>query len=98
MDNLFDLGLARLLIQRDMNHRLGVDHKTDTLPDIFFDKPIKSSGAKLDGAVIRRSDFNEMKSAIIKRLQWSEAGGVDKSSKIWQVCADSIAAVRSRIL
>ena len=98
MDNLFDLGLARLLIQRDMNHRLGVDHKTDTLPDIFFDKPIKSSGAKLDGVVIRRSDFNEMKSAIIKRLQWSEAGGVDKSSKIWQVCADSIAAVRSRIL
>ncbi len=98
MDNLFDLGLARLLIQRDMNHRLGVDHKTDTLPDIFFDKPIKLSGAKLDGAVIRRSDFNEMKSAIIKRLQWSEAGGVDKSSKIWQVCADSIAAVRSRIL
>ena len=32
MDELFELGLARLLIQRDMNHRLGVNPKTDDLP------------------------------------------------------------------
>jgi aldehyde:ferredoxin oxidoreductase len=98
MDELFKLGMARLLIHRDMNHRLGVNPKADDLPDIFFDKPIKSSGAKLDGAVINRAEFTEMKSAVIKRLQWSETGGVDKASKIWQECDDLIASVRSRIL
>jgi aldehyde:ferredoxin oxidoreductase len=98
MDKLFELGLARLLIQRDMNHRLGVNSKADDLPDIFFDKPIKSSGAKLDGVVINRAEFIEMKSAVIKRLQWNEYGGVDKASKIWQECEDLIASVRSRIL
>ena len=98
MDELFELGLARLLIQRDMNHRLGVNPKSDDLPDLFFDKPIKSSGAKLDRAVINRAEFIEMKSAVIKRLQWSESGGVDQASKIWQECERSIVAVRSRIL
>ena len=98
MDELFELGLARLLIQRDMNHRLGVNPKSDDLPDLFFDKPIKSSGAKLDGAVINRAEFIEMKSAVIKRLQWSESGGVDQASKIWQECERSIVAVRRRIL
>ena len=98
MDELFKLGMARLLIQRDMNHRLGVNPKADDLPDIFFNKPIKSSGAKLDGAVIKRAEFTEMKSAVMKRLLWNESGGVDKSSKIWQECEDLIASVRSRIL
>ena len=98
MDELFKLGMARLLIQRDMNHRLGVNPKADDLPDIFFNKPIKLSGAKLDGAVINRAEFTEMKSAVIKRLLWNESGGVDKSSKIWQECEDLIASVRSRIL
>ena len=98
MDELFELGLVRLLIQRDMNHRLGVNPKSDDLPDLFFDKPIKSSGAKLDGAVINRAEFIEMKSAVIKRLLWSESGGVDQASKIWQECERSIVAVRSRIL
>ena len=98
MDELFKLGMARLLIQRDMNHRLGVNPKADDLPDIFFNKPIKLSGAKLDGAVINRAEFTEMKSAVIKRLLWNESGGVDKASKIWQECEDLIASVRSRIL
>jgi aldehyde:ferredoxin oxidoreductase len=98
MDKLLELGLTRLLIQRDMNHQLGVNPKTDDLPDIFFDQPIKSSGAKLDGAVINRAEFTEMKLAVIKRLQWSESGGVDKASKIWQECERLISDVRSRIL
>lgn len=98
MDKLLELGLIRLLIQRDMNHRLGVNPKTDDLPDIFFDQPIKSYGAKLDGAVINRAEFTEMKLAVIKRLQWSESGGVDKASKNWQECERLISDVRSRIL
>jgi len=98
MDKLYELGAARLLIQRDMNHRLGVNPKADDLPDIFFDQPIKSPGAKLNGAVIDRVEFTEMKSAVMKRLQWSESGGVDKESKMWQECEQLISAVRSRIL
>lgn len=98
MNQLFELGLARLAIQRDMNYRLGVDPKSDTLPDIFFDKPIKSAGAKLDGAVVDRNEFNAMRSAIIKRLQWNDDGGVDKTTNLWRACEDVIISVRSRIL
>ena len=98
MDKLFDLGLARLAIQRDMNYRLGINPQSDTLPNIFFDKPIKSAGAKLDGAVVDRNEFTAMRSAIIKRLQWSDAGGVDKTTNIWSECEDAITTVRSRIL
>jgi aldehyde:ferredoxin oxidoreductase len=98
MDKLFDLGLARLAIQRDMNYRLGVNPQSDTLPNIFFDKPINSAGAKLDGAVVDRNEFTAMRSAIIKRLQWSDDGGVDKATNIWSECEDAITTVRSRIL
>jgi aldehyde:ferredoxin oxidoreductase len=98
MNQLFELGLARLAIQRDMNYRLGVDPKSDTLPDIFFDKPIKSAGAKLDGAVVDRNEFNAMRSAIIKRLQWNDDGGVDNTTNLWRACEDAIISVRSRIL
>lgn len=98
MNQIFDLGLARLAIQRDINHRLGVDPKSDTLPEIFFDQPIKSAGAKLDGAIVDRDEFLTMRSAIVRRLQWREDGGVDKTSKIWSECEDAISTVRSRIL
>lgn len=98
MNQIFDLGLARLAIQRDINHRLGVDPKSDTLPEIFFDQPIKSAGAKLDGAIVDRDEFLTMRSAIVRRLQWREDGGVDKTTKIWSECEDAISTVRSRIL
>lgn len=94
---MFELGLARLAIQRDINNRLGVDPKSDTLPDIFFEQPIKSPGARLNGAVIDRNEFLFMRSAIIKRLQWKEDGGVDKTASIWGECEDAIQTVASRI-
>lgn len=97
LDKLFELGLARLAIQRDINNRLGVDPKSDTLPDIFFEQPIKSSGARLNGAVIDRNEFLFMRSAIIKRLQWKEDGGVDMTASIWGECEDAIKTVASRI-
>jgi hypothetical protein len=31
-------------------------------------------------------------------LQWSDAGGVDKTTNIWSECEDAITTVRSRIL
>ena len=97
LDKLFELGLARLAIQRDINNRLGVDPKSDTLPDIFFEQPIKSPGARLNGAVIDRNEFLFMRSAIIKRLQWKEDGGGDKTASIWGECEDAIQTVASRI-
>jgi aldehyde:ferredoxin oxidoreductase len=98
MEKLFELGLARLAIQRDINSRLGVDPKSDTLPDIFFEQPIKSVGAKLNGAVIDRNEFILMHAAIIKRLEWNNGGGVDKTASIWGECEDAIKTVMSRIL
>ena len=98
MEDLFNLGLMRLSIQREMNQRLGVSAETDTLPDIFFDKPVNSAGARLDGAVVNRKEFLQMRSAIIDRLMWTEDGGVDKTSLLWQNCLDEIDNIRSKIL
>lgn len=97
IDELFELGLMRLAIQRDMNHKLGVSPKSDLLPTIFFDKPIRSAGAKLDGAVIHKKEFKEMKSAIIKRLLWDKKGGVDKSTLLWKKCQSEIVKIDSTI-
>ena len=98
MEDLFNLGLMRLAIQREMNQRLGISAETDTLPDIFFDKPVSSAGAKLDGAFVKRKEFLQMRSAIIDRLMWTEDGGVDKTSLLWQNCLDEIDNIRSKIL
>jgi aldehyde:ferredoxin oxidoreductase len=98
MEDLFNLGLMRLAIQREMNQRLGVSAETDILPDMFFDKPVNSAGARLDGAVINRKEFLQMRSAIIDRLMWTEDGGVDKTSLLWQNCLDEIDNIRSKIL
>jgi aldehyde:ferredoxin oxidoreductase len=98
IEDLFNLGLMRLAIQREMNQRLGISAETDTLPDIFFDKPVSSAGAKLDGAVVKRKEFLQMRSAIIDRLMWNEDGGVDKTSLLWQNCLNEIDNIRSKIL
>lgn len=98
MEELFHLGLMRLAIQREMNQRLGISAESDTLPDIFFNKPINSSGARLDGAVVNREEFLQMRSAIIDRLMWTEDGGVDESSPLWKNCLDEIENIRSKVL
>lgn len=98
MEELFHLGLMRLAIQREMNQRLGVSAESDTLPDIFFNKPINSSGARLDGVVVNRKEFLQMRSAIIDRLMWTEDGGVDESSPLWESCLDEIEKIKSKIL
>lgn len=98
MEELFHLRLMRLVIQREMNQRLAVSAESDTLPDIFFNKPINSSGARLDGVVVNRKEFLQMRSAIIDRLMWTEDGGVDESSPLWKSCSDEIENIRSKIL
>lgn len=95
---LFEIGLMRLAFQRDMNDKLGVSVKSDTLPDLFFNTSINSKGAKLDGAVINKKQFENMKSHILNRLFWNEEGGVNKSTEIWRKCEVEFEIVRSKIL
>jgi aldehyde:ferredoxin oxidoreductase len=97
MNDLFAIGLKRLLIQREINNQLGVSIESDSLPDIFFEVPIKSSSAKLDGAIIDRKQFNYMKSEIIKALYWNEDGGVDETTSEWKECKEIITYIQSRI-
>jgi aldehyde:ferredoxin oxidoreductase len=98
IENLYELGLIRLLMQRDFNHKLGLGAQTDSLPERFFEQPIEESNAKLNGAIIKRAEFNQMKSAIYSRFGWSEMGGVDESSALWQKCRIDIEQVAGRIL
>jgi aldehyde:ferredoxin oxidoreductase len=96
-EDLNDLGLMRLAIQRDLNHQLGLGPDQDVLPTIFFENPIDAPGELLNNAVIDRSKFNRMKTAIISRLGWVETGGVERSSPIWQRCEKEIETVTSKI-
>lgn len=97
LNDLYALGLLRLALQREMNHKLGLDSKADTLPEIFFKIPISQSDALLDGAVINRKKFESMKSAITSRLGWNVDSGVDKSTELWRLCEIEISNVDSRI-
>lgn len=98
IDDLYELGLMRLLMQRDFNHKLGLGAQTDSLPERFFEQPIKELNAKLNGAIIKRREFDHMKSAIYSRFGWSEIGGVDESSALWHKCQIDIEHTKSRIL
>lgn len=97
MPELFELGLMRLAIQRDINQKLGLAVDKDNLPDLFFNEQISDPSAALNGAIISESKFKGMKSAIIKRLGWIDSGGVDKTSVIWQKCEVEIGLVQSKI-
>lgn len=97
LKSLFNLGLVRLAIQRDINFRLGLRNKDDNLPEIFFKQKISAKGAILDKAIVKRKEFNQMKKAIIKRLRWTPNGGVDKTSKVWQECLLEIKKLESML-
>jgi aldehyde:ferredoxin oxidoreductase len=97
LNDLFNLGLIRLAIQRDVNHKLGLTNEEDDLPKVFFKQGIEAKGAKLDKVLIDRSEFEKMKKAIIKRLLWRSNGGVDKSSNIWKQCQVEIKKVESML-
>jgi aldehyde:ferredoxin oxidoreductase len=97
MPELFELGLMRLAIQRDINQKLGLAVDKDNLPEIFFNEQISDTNAALNGAIINKEKFKNMKSAIIKRLGWKDYGGVDKTSIIWQKCEVEIGIVESKI-
>lgn len=97
LNDLFNLGLMRLAIQRDVNFKLGIKNKDDDLPAIFFQQKIKAPGEKLDKAIVNRGEFEQMKKAIIKRLMWRSKGGVDKSSNMWKACVLEIKKVESML-
>ena len=61
------LGAERLRLQFEINRRLGLGPEADTLPDIFFDEPVKAG--RYAGSVLDRAAFGAAVTALRERLE-----------------------------
>ena len=68
--DVLGLGAARLRAQFAINRRLGLRPADDTLPDLFFEEPVRAG--RFAGAVLGRPAFEAAAVALRERL---EAGG-----------------------
>ncbi|MEV6843465.1 aldehyde ferredoxin oxidoreductase N-terminal domain-containing protein, partial [Actinoplanes sp. NPDC051411] len=60
------LGAERLRLQFAINRRLGLGPSGDTLPDLFFDEPVRAG--RYTGSVLDRAVFSEAVAALRERL------------------------------
>jgi aldehyde:ferredoxin oxidoreductase len=71
--DVLELGARRLRLQFAINRRLGLGPADDTLPDLFFDEPVREG--RYAGAVLDRAEFGEAVAALRERL-----GGVSAAA------------------
>lgn len=78
-EDLYQLGLIRLGLFKDINDRLGLSEALDTLPDLFFDAPLTTG--HFDGVAIDRGEFEAALGYVKQRLQWKD-GGLDHAGSV----------------
>jgi aldehyde:ferredoxin oxidoreductase len=66
------LGASRLRLQFAINRRLGLDASADTLPDRFFEEPVRAG--RYAGAVLDRDAFGTAVVALRQRLAVASPG------------------------
>jgi aldehyde:ferredoxin oxidoreductase len=71
-DELDRIGLNMMGVERLINHRLGVGRADDTLPDRWFDEPIRVGGYA--GERIDRAEFDSMLSRFYEISSLNEDG------------------------
>jgi aldehyde:ferredoxin oxidoreductase len=67
------LGERRLHLMRAYNLREGLTAAEDTLPDRFFEEPIRSAG-RWNGLKLDRAKFGECVQAYYRMMGWTERG------------------------
>jgi aldehyde:ferredoxin oxidoreductase len=67
-------GERRLHLMRVYNLREGLSAADDTLPDRFFDEPIRMPGERWDGATLDREQFVAAIQSYYRMIGWDRAG------------------------
>lgn len=67
-------GERRLHLMRVYNLREGLTAADDTLPDRFFDEPLKMPGSRWDGKCLDRAAFHAAIKTYYRMMGWDDAG------------------------
>ena len=91
-EDLYQLGLTRLGLLKDINDRLGVSEALDTLPDVFFDVALATGHC--DGVAINRDEFEAALGYVRESFEWKDGGLNHTGSVFARVTAAHRAAGR----
>ena len=72
LEKFLFLGKLRIEAQQSFNSKVKVSEKLNTLPQLFFDQPIKSGPSK--GKKINRQEFEDAKQLVYEASGWSNKG------------------------
>ena len=72
LEKFLFLGKLRIEAQQSFNSKVKVSEKLNTLPQIFFDQPIKSGPS--EGKKIDRQEFEDAKQLVYEASGWSNRG------------------------
>jgi aldehyde:ferredoxin oxidoreductase len=70
---LLEVGERRLNMMRSFNDLHGIDRKYDTLPEKFFNKPLKDGPT--DGWQVEKENFDESLKEYYRQCGWDEESG-----------------------
>ncbi len=73
IDEILEVGERRLVMMRMFNQREGFDSKDDSLPDKFFNKPLK--GGVSEGVTVDKAEFDEALVEYYRQSGWDETSG-----------------------
>ena len=72
LEKFLFLGKLRIEAQQSFNSKVKVSEKLNTLPQLFFDQPIKSGPS--EGKKIDRQEFDDAKQLVYEASGWSNRG------------------------
>ena len=73
IDEILKVGERRLVMMRMFNRREGFDSGDDTLPEKFFERPLK--GGVSDGVAVDRAEFDAALVEYYRQSGWDETSG-----------------------
>jgi len=93
LDELLTLGERRLNMMRIFNAREGIDRKQDTLPEKFFEKPLK--GGATDGWTVDRSQFDAALDEYYRQSGWEKDTGIPSDGMLDRLGLEEFCSVSS---
>lgn len=88
IDEILEVGERRLVMMRLFNKREGFDSKDDSLPDKFFNQPLK--GGASDGVQVDKAEFDEALTEYYRQSGWDEQSGHPTAATISRLGLDRL--------
>lgn len=88
IDEVLEVGERRLVMMRLFNKREGFDSKDDSLPDKFFNQPLK--GGASDGVQVDKAEFDEALIEYYRQSGWDEQSGHPTAATISRLGLDRL--------